>query len=814
MKKIIILIFILTFASNAQFIEEGIPEGFENLPKSESTLIDVYFNNKLRGSVKAEFSFEEGWVVLESPQLVVNKIQELKQPDIVLETLSQKLASNENRICEGDVNETCGFIEPSIAAIIFNPSNFRMDLFINPLYLKPFGNQGPRYLQDPPDSFNTLTQINIGANKSDNEETNKQAIVNEIISKGKHRLKANFIYNSQFEQKSGIDDILYENEGKKWKHRFGYFNTKSFSFLNQYETLGYSFESNLDTRTDLNQSRGTPITIYLTRTSQVIIKRKDFIVLSRLFNPGYHIIDTSSFPEGSYYIDILINEYGGVSRQERKLFTRLNRFPPLGPGLIQIDAGMKQKIKEREEISTLEVSDSPVIAGIFSKRILDNLSLHTGFGIEESRSSLIFGYLFPYNIMNNLGENGIDFLVSSDTSKGFRFSNLFRLGNFDINLGSTILTQDELPNENTNFYLETYRPTTQLFSKVGWLYKRFRTVFGYDYSKTKVNSSLIKREVLSLNNTYPAKFMRNLFVTLNLNVSNINQDEWVFLFTINSDFRRREKPRVFARYSYQSENEPSEEKEVLRSYEVGTGYNKNINNFKTASNLRFREEESKGTVAFDSLIRSPHGSTDLNLSRSTSNSEEQNLSLRFQGAIASHKKDFAFGGERPNQSGVIISVENSSNVESKNSNLFKVFVNNSHHSTIPAGKKYFIPLSPYESYKIRIKETEDFLANFDNSPKSITLYPGTIERLNWDIQRIVVIVTKIVLPGGNPLSNSRAQLINNIAETDDEGFLQAEIPINLKKLVFNADTEDECEVQLPGLTNDQQIFSLDDLTCL
>lgn len=797
----VISLFLMSTAALGQFVEESLPEGFEDLPSTERTLVDVTFAGRNVGSYSAEFSYSEGWIKFKNPAAIVRDLPALKAADKVAEALSLRLASNSDKLCPGGkIQLGCGHLSPSVLGVIFDPSTFKAQIFINPRLISPRGHFGPKYLDPANLSFSSLTNLQGALNKSTDQEANSQLDLEQFFSYGPYRLTSQILYNNQFQNEVQYDQIAAEYDGQKVFASVGLLNSLTLSLLPQKEILGGTIQTNLNTRRDIEQSRANELTLFLNRTSQVILKRKTELLDSRLYPPGLQIIDTSGFPEGAYYIDIQINEYGGISRSERKFFIKLNTFPPRDTTVFRVDAGFLQ-FDRNEERAAVEISSRSFLGGSILRRVGENLAVKLGTTVFNDEVSALAGTIIPYV----LGDLEWDFLYTSEKVLGTTFQNRFFLGDFNLSSGLTLIADKE--NRNTSFtrnILETnYQDTIQMNHRLDYFLKKIRMSLKYDFNKTTLN----RREVWNLSAAYQSFLTRHIRSFVQGEISRVDYQEWVFSLNLQLNWDYLPGLSFFGSTSYQ-ENRPDDGEKIKRTpYEIGHQGVLANKNYNVAGTVSLRDDDPTRTLNFRSNLDSTLGRARGFFNRTLKPEKTSTYGGNFGFQLAVAESGATFGGKARTAGAVIIKIDSDEDLE------FDVYVDQQLQGTVKPSRQLLVSLPPYQEYSISLREQASDLAEFDNNSKKITLYPGHVEVLNWKVSRQLLLLSLLVDEAGQPLLNYRADEPYELLESDSSGWIQGEIKSHTKTIRFMSDKGRECEVSLPNLKDHGSIFRPEVLTC-
>ena len=187
-----------------------------------------------------------------------------------------------------------------------------------------------------------------------------------------------------------------------------------------------------------------------------------------------------------------------------------------------------------------------------------------------------------------------------------------------------------------------------------------------------------------------------------------------------------------------------------------------------------------------------------------------NSSLNFN--ILTNNKDFALAGKRSAQSGVIVNIEDSSNDDSYN---FEVFNERRSIGLASANKKSPIMLEPFKDYYISVNAKKGTLANVvDGDYKKITLMPGNVLSLNWESRRSFILIAKLIDSNNKPLANKAVNSSLENGMTDSDGYFQ--IYSNMgDEIIANMDNQKQCKYEIPDNLEieDNGVAFLEDVEC-
>ena len=105
----------------------------------------------------------------------------------------------------------------------------------------------------------------------------------------------------------------------------------------------------------------------------------------------------------------------------------------------------------------------------------------------------------------------------------------------------------------------------------------------------------------------------------------------------------------------------------------------------------------------------------------------------------------------------------------------KVIVDGSERSQFLTGESTALFLAPYQTYKISINPVESSPIDYDGTVKQITLYPGNVMPLEWEMSSIHVVLGRVVTEDGKPVANAKIEESGNLVMTDEDGLFQTEL---------------------------------------
>jgi len=342
MKKSILGLVIFSMLNVATARTDKIPPGFEAIVLGQQEYVDVFLAGRHLGKFYATVNLDS--VKFEQPQKIIAAMAlgDNKTYAINIEKkLNQPLARHGELACSANnVSTGCGYISTDDVALIYNDEQNAVDLFLNKawypddttrsLYLTPNTDDNVANAFIHQQDLNVAIQDdfksaylqgtgalgvtensyigaywNLNSNESDGE-SQTDADVNELYYR--------YDFLSRFYVQGGRMDSrsLFNLDGGNF----------TFSFLPLDKFDGFRTGSTLSYLNRDRASQGTPVSVLLSRSSRVDAYRENQLLGSFYLSGGNQMLDTSSFPSGSYTLQLKIYESNQLARTDVVPFTK------------------------------------------------------------------------------------------------------------------------------------------------------------------------------------------------------------------------------------------------------------------------------------------------------------------------------------------------------------------------------------------------------------------------------------------------------------------------------------------------------------
>lgn len=769
-------------------VKKGVPQGFEQLSGPQQTGVDVYFGGNKIGTFRAVFTPRS--ILFGEPEELVNKIPALKHDEIanVQQALTGELPTQAARICGHLPAEGCGVLKPDVAAVIFYEDRFSAELFVNPSKLELQDTHTDRILPPAPKIFSAVHQFNGNVTGADSAQE-FSLLTNSTIAYGPQRLNLIGIASNRQKQINTFTASL-----DKWglDNQAGLFNSHPLQLLPQTSMAGVSVSTSLKTNLALRNAPGNNVTIFLPQRSYVSLIYNNIIYSTDIYDAGNQVLNTSSLPDGAYELTIRVRTLAGVETEEKRFFAKTFAIPPIDQ---PIYFGQVGTVRDTVESNALSGISNELIATFgMIRRLTESAAINTDLLVIKDKLYAEVGTFLLLPVDHQVQAS---LLASSNQDFGFGGSYLGYFLNKKVSLSNNARI---IFGHNDSHALNP----ADLFQPIQGDSRQWTTSLSYQMTD-KLNIGLEGNysDSQGLGRRYAFgprlryDFWRNAADSLSLTASSASTErgmqQTVFLnFTMRLGAWGMTAQGELAK----SPSSGADESNYRKSADTRVTWSDD----KDPSRLTIIGAEARHTDAANTYItdldhRGAYGNLKLIGSETQRSGAASSTfySGNFGFSVAHTAHEFAWGGNNQDSSGLILkNVGNSVGVP------MKVTVDNSEKTTFRTGESTPLFLSPYQTYKVSIKPVQSAAIDYDGSVKDITLYPGNIMPLIWDINRINVVLGHVVLPGGKPLANARLEEARNISITDEAGMFQGEV-LSLKSMTFKLLDEDQSLFKNQGI---------------
>jgi hypothetical protein len=788
---LLLLISLCIFSKNTQ---SKPPPGFEDLLEPQTTLVDIYFGKRFIGNSLATYRPET--VELQDPSGVVALIPNVKDVQLVEDALTGPLANNGDKICLSEVERNCGTLEPNVADVIFDEGRFQLQIFINQLHLEKLQIVVDKFLPPSESNFSTVNLFSTSLSGNDNDNAYSLG-ASHLASLKESRLQLQWDYSDV--RDLNIESLSAQRDWAGKAAEIGLFDstTRNSSFFTQADLLGIRAYSSTDTRTDLEYQDSTEIFLFFSSPTLVEVFKDDNLVVVEEYEAGNQQLDTSQFPSGSYLVTLKLTDAQGNVREEEYFFVKSSLLPPRDQPLHFFEVG---QIKESNP-DTLwpdSVGESLLRFGT-AYRLTDNLGTELEFLSGDGREIFQGGLLYfgsGYYLQGSL-------MSSSKSDWGLHLRSQINRKSFSLNFDYR-----ELSSNNDREIDDEFSLIPNSFRQ-GSVSAGIPLDKGAVYLRARINERDRQDQSESFGIEYRRPLFRHNHINVDLTADTVYQDGDVS-FRTGLTFNRISKGvnlRNQTRYVHQEQNGSTEQDFELSASADYSAENTSVGRYsagifadelidRRSLGARFNNQSTLGRSNF--RIEEIDSQTTGNLTRYFGNAKFNALS---------DESELAVGGQQLTRAGVIIDLQ--SDLEDT---PFEIYVDRKPAGYAHAGRKTVLSLRPYDTYEIQIRPRGVNLVHFDDTARLITLYPGNVETLAWEINAITILISNAIDEVGNPISNAKFENLQSYGSTDDNGWFQIEIS-NREPLIVSKQGTPICQINLPEFEAEQGIAVLDEVVC-
>mgnify|MGYP006098224021 CR=1 FL=1 len=784
-----------------------VPVGFESLNEPQFTEIDIWYGGSYLTSALARFTFE-GFTLVE-PGNVVDAISGLLNPDAMRVMLTRTFDTNSQLLCRSDFQVDCGYLEPTDVGVIFDRKNFKVSVFINANLLETTRAQESRFLPDSSATLSAYSNSSLFFSGSKGAAPTFNLNNNSMISLAENRLRL----SSNWTDESGLvfDSLGLQRsyQGKELQLGLVRGNTSNLAFMDSSQFLGFSLESSVLTRTDLDQSVGTEIVLFFPTRSQVEIFRDDRLLHSGFYDIGNRTLETSSLPSGSYDVEIRITNVTGEIKIEERFFSKNNRLGPNDQILYFLQAG-EEVIGSSD--SLMPDSEGKILRAGFSKRL--NQSTSFSFGLSQNRlSRLAEASVFRVGKYFDLSAG---LAYEDNDAFGLNANLRVRFENFLLSLNSR-----KVVGGISEYQLQESQIQTNLnvgykfpWGSLSMFYRgNEREAPGVSVPLGDFFYGDIAAEPDDFNNSnYGLRISNGGIefgggrIKINAEISQ-NNDDSLFLMNVNYTFRGRQSEYSISP-RYIREDAAGERSSSRIQGTSSAGWRMGLENQHRVSVRADKQESDIVQARYERT-----GTTNMADVSVRHNSQGGRLDYtgRISASIASASGARAIGsGKNGAESAFLITVNGPVSDKTK----YQVLVNGSPKGNAEAGRTLLVPVTPFVTYEVKLLPLGESLVNIERNNFVRTVYPGNVIALDWKANLVKVAYGRIVGAEGKPVVNaviSGAE--NGFNMTDDYGYFQLEMDGAVTELRVE-NIEGECRVEIISPLTDSEIVPLGTLQCI
>ena len=475
---------------------------------------------------------------------------------------------------------------------------------------------------------------------------------------------------------------------------------------------------------------GSPIVVFLDRRARVDVLRDGRILSSAIYEAGNQQLDTSNLPEGSYEIQLRVEEGGRRVREERRFYTKSGRIPSEGRTDFFVYGGL---LADEHYSGTLKSSGEIYLQGGVARRLGKAWALdgtlevaHGGASVEMGATVLTrIASLRTAAIASDRGTFGTVLQLSSSGGSRFNFNVDFRrIENREHGFSDPLPRASIAPATGTsgipgNFATSSY---TQVGGVASYSRANARFLATAFYRDEKDHA-----EQYSIGPSVEWDVMRRgpLQVTLRSDLTMTERGTSGFAGVSLRLIGKRSAITAVA----------GSRTSGVANDTIGSGlvagvtgaWNVDAIGGQLSVGSGYEHQPLQDELVLSSQFRHPLGTVTGDLLRNERDSNvKTQYALGFQTKIIAGAGLLRAAGGATSESLIVARVPGA-----RDKDRFEVLLNEQIGGVIKGPESLALPLPAYRAYKVRIRPVGETLVSYDASIREVGLYPGSVASVEW-----------------------------------------------------------------------------------
>jgi outer membrane usher protein FimD/PapC len=771
----------------------SIPAGFEDLSAPQTSLVDVFFLGQHVDVAMATFA--PGSFAFIDPEAVVARLPQIARPGAVTLALSGELEPNAALVCGARSRPGCGTLEPDDAAVIFDADRFRVDVFINPELLDPQLAQAERFQPAPQAGFSGLETLSAAVAGSTSDGTDFALRSNSLLAYDTGRLAAETSVSSA--DNANLDVLAAEADRRDWRYTGGLYRTGLSSLLGERRLVGAGAGSTTDTRLDREQIGGSPLVVFLPSRAQVEIFREDRLLSSQSYPAGNQVVDTTALPEGAYEVTLRIRQIDGSVREETRFFAKTSAVPPRGAPRYVLEAGL---VGNEGDAPADFADNGPAVHGGTTHRLTEAFGLGSDLilSVDSQILELSAFYLASFSTLS------VGTLGAADGTLGLSLNANGLLDRFSYGVsGRQMWADDHGPSDGAHDVLSPASRGSTRFD----LSLNYALLAG---PRVGFRASWHRHDGADGQYAFGPTLFAPLPPLFGSRVDLIAEathaeDETLAVVRLRLMFDSR-------RYTVSSEHGYAAGFGNARSSQ--TGMTSRVDAFWNDDDL-IEGDLRVGGVAREfgnDFLRAetdyggPNGRAVGQVEQRLGNDSNTVYGANALLNVVGNGDMVTWGGQNTFRSGVVIAVDGTADAS------FSILVDGRPHATVKVGQRVPLLLPEYNVYEIRLEAIDAPSVRFDASPRTVSLYRGTIKTLQWRVDPVYVAFGRLLDAAGRPIADAALDGGVEPAQSDAHGYFQVELA-GASELLVKKYGLDPCTIAVPAPAAPEDLIDLGEVSC-
>ena len=806
---IFIIIFLQGPLCYAKSDADWLPPEFKDMLKSRQRQIEIFFGGRSIGEVSIQI--EDGAFHLLSSEKIIEQVGPISEEYRTSFThfINKKHNIDNKQVCNQSILASCAVPEvSSYPILILDESRLRARMFLSSEML---GNVQPDKIE------------NIGQRSAQREVTLVQNLNVEFagdeLSKS-YNLDAQTAFGraeSYFDSRWGV--VSYDGAASQavvdqaaFFHDFaGRYQSAGlidaapsatqamFRSLPDITLYGLDFGTSNNGRPD-KQRTNAPIDVYLPTDGRVEVYRDGRLISTQGATVGRYELDTTTFPAGTYEVEVRVVVGNNVISNERRIITKNGGMPNANNDDYRISLGV-WGTPQSDSVLPLQQSFGAQLE--WARLLMPAHAIKSGgfFSREYNRAEIgmigVWPLDYDFSLVIDQYQAGVE--------GGVNYSNDQLWWYFDGSYYPAVVAD--------NPYI-TSLATESVSTGIGWkFYPEHQLNYRYNYYFLDGEDKLEAK----ISNTVEYSFGHRLFNSTRLSITtgmeyvSGSQPDSIYYVKLNLIYSKEFDAQV--NYS---------------SYRAKEGGNSDATQFNASMKTEHAGRMYWSKYNIDA-IQSSSGTTGLglggswesellqgniNLRHDTINGNESYSSNSYYGSLSSqiaseNISSTTIGyGDYNESCGFMVDLTDAPSGE-----RFFISINGQSHP-VNGGRVNWVPLKPHGNYKVRLTapDASSMIYNISGFQGERMLYPGNVVRLTYsiDIERIVFGVLK--KPDGRILKSGLV-LGSDSGLVDNDGQFEVRLPVSEKEGFVKLDDGSYCSFPIITDGENERYMSIGLQTC-
>jgi len=649
---------------------------------------------------------------------------------------------------------------------------------------------------------------------------------NTVIGRGKSRVNLSGSYNqeSNYELSEGLLEHDSNIMGQEMTISMGLTGTSGQVFANSLDIMGFTLRTN---RVIINRDpllRASRINVFLGNRSEVLVYKGSIesgrLVYSKIHEFGDTELDTRSFPEGSYSIEISTRDGFGNKEQFVRPFTKSTRLAVRKIPVIEFDIGA---LRENETVY-------PIPVGLFSylRRLTDSSDGKFSFYATDRAQALEADFNSEFNLLRFgvYGQVNTSFTLSKNSlgGAGMAFS-------FDWNNKTQSLQLDfsqSIANIETNIEDSDDEELFEAVAELGVSARESaRISWGGPLRFLGYSAQLNLSGSWSRERNEEPKYDYGPNISFNM----YNDGAYKVKAKLKAVYHEDEDPTINVTFNLSRNNKHWKQSELVDYRVTGPGY---------TSNSRTSVVFEGASSHYKDWRKRLQNTTTLNL-RNIQSDYESSVALvenrinykgelmimdayvtgNLEGSTGTYGGDIA-GTFIWNEEGVLGAVSGSAAsdgalvvVELIGEGDWKVdiLLNGATKSVVYPGEIGVINVPTYQNSTVSLRPQGSDLVTIADFERTVTAYPGNIFQERFYLTKVFIIFGRLLDVNGEGMPDTRFVSPGGVSYTDEEGYFDIEAPVVLGKEFIIEPNNMFCFFKVPKLGVEEVMYEAGDVVC-